>query len=129
VLASAATFEDFRSGIFRANRAYARNLGLRSVRILRAHALSLADRSERMTTLLAAAQQRVTDEYITAISRAQSEGWIKPTIDPHALAVFVQAYSFGVIVDDVADTHLDPEEWAVVIENFFDGSVFTAQRA
>lgn len=128
VLAAAETFEEFRSGIFRANRAYARDRGLRSVRILRAHALSLADRSERMATLLAAAQQRVTDEYVGAIARAQSAGWIRPTIDPRALAVFVQAYSFGVIVDDVADIHLDPEAWATVIEEFFDGTVFIPDR-
>jgi len=98
------------------------------VRMLRAHALSLAEQSERMATLLAAAQQRVNDEYIAAINRAQTRGWVAPHLDPQALAVFVQAYSFGVIIDDVAENHLDPEVWATMIEFVFDGSVFTTPQ-
>jgi len=128
VLASARTFEEFRDGIFAANEAYVRDADLVGVRRLRAHAMSLAGSSERFASLLAAEQQRLTDEYLSVISRAQREGWVRPDVDPHALAVFVQAYSFGVIVDDIAEAHVDRDAWRSIIEAFFRGVVFPDER-
>lgn len=124
VLASAETFDAFRTGIFEANLIYVRNESLRAVRKLRAHTLSLADRTERMAALLASTQQQLTNEYVHAITRGQERGWVRADLDAQALAVFVQAYSFGIIIDDISETHLDPEAWARMIETFFDGSVF-----
>lgn len=128
VLASANTFEEFRDGIFAANEAYVRDEGLVGVRKLRAHAMSLFDASPRIAALLAAEQQRLTDEYVSAIVRAQREGWVRADLDPHALAIFVQAYSFGVIVDDIAAKHVDRTAWGAVIEAFFRGAVFPDDR-
>lgn len=97
VLASATTFEGFREGIFTAN---------------------------GMTDPRAVDQQRLTDDYATAIISAQEKGWVRKSVDPLALAVFVQAYSFGVTVDDVSATHLGPDRWIAVIEDYFRSCVF-----
>ena len=126
VLLSATTFTEFRTGILEANIRYVRNEKLRQVRRLRAHAMSTNSATERMASLLAAEQQRLTDEYIAAITAAQTKGWVRPEIDPHALAVFVQAYSFGVIVDDVAANHVDSEAWTGLIESFYENCVFVS---
>ena len=122
VLASATTFEEFREGIFTANASYVLNEELRSLRRLRAHTMAFA--TNGMADLLAADQQRLTDEYATAIISAQEKGWVRKSVDPLALAVFVQAYSFGVIVDDVSATHLGPDRWIAVIEDYFRSCVF-----
>jgi len=97
VLASSTTFDEFRTGIFTAN--------------------GMADPQ-------AAGQQRLTDDYATAIISAQEKGWVRKSVDPLALAVFVQAHSFGVIVDDVSATHLGPDRWIAVIEDYFRSCVF-----
>jgi AcrR family transcriptional regulator len=122
VLGSATTFEQFRAGVFRANHAYVANSELRAVRRLRAYAM--ANTADRLAVPLAAEQQRLTDKYVDVIVAAQRNGWVKPAIDPVALAVFIQAYSFGIIVDDVAETHLDPDQWIRHIEHYFDTAVF-----
>lgn len=122
VLASATTFEQFRDGLFQANQNYVRNEDLRVLRRLRA--FTLANSGIRLVSSLAAEQQRVTDEYVAVIVTAIGRGWIKKSIDPRALAVFVQAYSFGVIIDDVSTTHVGADEWAAHIEDYFDACVF-----
>ena len=125
VLGSATTFESFREGILRANLAYVTNERLRDVRKLRAHAMSTTATVDRMKAMLAATQQRLTDEYVAAITEAQKKGWVKRTVDPEALAVFIQAYSFGIIVDDVSEKHVDRDAWAGIIADFFERCVFS----
>jgi AcrR family transcriptional regulator len=122
VLASATSFEQFRDGLFQANENYVRNEDLRVLRRLRAFAL--ASPANALAETLAAEQQRLTDEYVSMIVEAMNKGWIRKSVDPLALAVFVQAYSFGVIIDDVSMTHIDADLWAKHIEGYFEACVF-----
>lgn len=124
-LASATSYEDFRAGVLHANQMYVLNDNLRTVRTLRAHALATSAGATRMGPALAAHQQALTDEYIALITQAKDKGWVKSTVDPGALAIFVQAYSFGVIIDDVAERHVSPADWSHLIEDFFEQCVFT----
>lgn len=124
VMSSATTFDEFRTGILQANVLYATNEGLRSVRALRAHALAATAARGRIATALAEQQQRLTNAYVDVITEAQNKGWVNPAIQPETLAVFIQAYSFGVIIDDVSERHIEPESWAQLIADFFDAYVF-----
>lgn len=124
VMSSATTFDEFRTGILQANVLYATNERLRAVRALRAHALAATAAGGRIAAALAEQQQLLTDAYIDVITETQSKGWVNPAIAPETLAVFIQAYSFGVIIDDVSERHIDPESWAQLIADFFDAYVF-----
>jgi AcrR family transcriptional regulator len=125
VLATAQSFSEFRDGVLRANVLYSENNRLREVRKLRAHAMAVADAGGPMAAKLATEQQRLTDEYVAVIVDAQNRGWVRADIEPTSLAVFIQAYSFGVIVDDVSREHLEVEAWRRIIESFFQNCVFT----
>lgn len=127
VLATAKTFEDFRSGVLQANLLYSENNRLREVRKLRAYALAIAGENGGLAEGLEKEQQRLTDEYVNVITAAQEKGWVRSVIEPRALAVFIQAYSFGVIVDDISGDHLSSDSWRRVIESFFENSVFDNQ--
>jgi AcrR family transcriptional regulator len=128
--ASATTAAEFRAGVLSANEAYASNAALRGVRTLRAHALGATAAGSPMATALAHAQQRLTDAYVAVITEAQRRGWARAELDPESLAVFIQAYSFGAIVNDVSERRISPEAWARVIDEFFEHTVFTeASRA
>lgn len=124
LLATATTFAEFRDGVLRANVLYSQNNRLRDVRRLRAHAMAVAEAGSRMALALADEQQRLTDEYVAVITEAQAKGWLRKDIEPLALAVFIQAYSFGAIVDDVSHDHLDADSWARIIASFFESCVF-----
>lgn len=129
VMSSASSFDEFRTGILQANVLYATNEGLRSVRTLRAHALAATGSGDRMAAALARQQQRLTDAYIEVITEAQHKGWVRTQLSPEALAVFIQAYSFGVILDDVSERHIEPASWADLIADFFDKCVFESRSA
>lgn len=125
VLASAKTADEFREGVFAANVAYAHNQQLREVRKLRAHAMATTATAEALQEALAREQQRLTNEYINVISEAQKNGWVRASLDPLALATFIQAYSFGFIVDDVSESHVNTDKWIAIIEEFYNACVFT----
>lgn len=127
LLANAQSFAEFRDGVLRANILYSENNRLREVRKLRAHAMAVADTDGAMAAKLATEQQRLTDEYVAVIVDAQSRGWVRRDVDPMSLAVFIQAYSFGVIVDDVSREHLEMAVWRRIIESFFENCVFTKE--
>ena len=126
LMATVDTFEGFCNGVLAANVAYAQNESLRAVRALRAHAMAMTVSASAMAAQLAAEQQRLTDAYVSMITQAQQRGWVKQSLKPDALAVFIQAYSFGAIIDDVSAEHIGAEAWAEIIADFFVNCVFDA---
>ena len=128
LLASTDTFAQFREGVLKANLLYAQNRNLRRLRTMRAHVMAATESSATVSAALASEQQRLTDEYVALIEGAQQKGWVRKELDPVALAVFIQAYSFGVIVDDVSSEHVDADAWARIIESFFENNIFAPQQ-
>ena len=126
-LASATTFNEFRSGIVEANRLYVKNIKLREMRKLRAHAMATTATSVELASALAKEQQKLTDEYVAVITEAQRRGWVQEDLDVSSLAVFIQAYSFGIIIDDVSEAHIKHDSWAHLIESFFEKCVYVPQ--
>ena len=124
-LSAATTADEFRAGVLRANLVYAQNEHLRQVRRLRAHAMASVAATERLGGALGKEQRRLTDAYVDLITEAQRRGWVRESLEPEALAVFVQAYSFGVIVDDISERHIGADSWAQIIADFFERCVFT----
>ena len=47
----------------------------------------------------------------------QERGWISPDLDAQALALFVQGYAFGLILNDVAEERVNPEKLVTVIDS------------
>jgi hypothetical protein len=60
-------------------------------------------------------QERLTNTLVDAIEIAQEKGWVRTDLDARAIAVFLQAYTLGRAVDDVAVTKVDPEAWNKLI--------------
>ena len=87
-----------------------------ATRAERARLVSLVSSDADFAASLALEQQRVTDTMAKAISTAQDKGWVDPQLSPHAIAVFLQAYSLGRVVDDVSAVHLNNEDWQRIIE-------------
>lgn len=86
------------------------------VRAERARLISLATSDEDFGRALAREQERVTSAMTDAISQAQQKGWVKPDLNPRAIAVFLQAYSLGRAVDDIAESHVPNEDWIFLVD-------------
>lgn len=90
----------------------------RSGRIYRAEVIGAAASSPRLAKNLGTEQQRLTDALADLVRETQAKGFFHQEIDPHVLAVFIQAYTFGKVVDDFSDSPMKPENWNALINDF-----------
>lgn len=86
------------------------------VRAERARIIALAATNERFRKSLEVQQDRLTDAMAASIELAQQKGWVTKELSARSISVFLQAYSLGRSVDDVAGNHLDNNEWLRVVE-------------
>lgn len=89
-------------------------------RVYRAEVLGAAASSPRLARALAVEQQRLTDSLADLVRETQEKGYFYKDVDPKALAVFIQAYTFGKIVDDFSDSPMDPNAWNSLINKFLE---------
>ncbi len=117
-LDQATSYEDAQIRVATAGAEYGK-LNTPKSRFERARILAKAEHHQRLRKALAAAQQELTDDFTSMLARAQDGGWISPEIDPRALAVFIQAYTFGRLVDDVTDVQMKQEDWQLLTSSIF----------
>jgi AcrR family transcriptional regulator len=82
----------------------------------RARTIGMAASSDRFRATLAVEQERLTTSIADIVLQCQNKGWVSKTLSAHAIAVFIQAYSLGRAVDDIALTQVDPTDWIALIE-------------
>ena len=84
-------------------------------RMERARYLAIAFSSESLRAVIAREQSEMTAELTEALTEVARRGWLRSDLSPKAVAVFIQAYTLGRIVDDITDDPVDPEEWTKMI--------------
>lgn len=90
----------------------------------RAEVLGAARRRPKLATRVAAQQHASNVELSQIVKRGQERGLLDPTLDPMAVAVFVQGYTFGLLLADVDPaTELSHEAWLQVVDRFVDSIV------
>ena len=87
----------------------------RGRRMERAHFLALAFSSESLRQVIAQQQAEMTAELIEVLTGVQERGWLRRDLNPKAVAVFIQAYTLGRIIDDITDDPLDATDWNQLI--------------
>ena len=80
-----------------------------------------------MQAILGVEQERLTEMIADLYREVLKKGWGNPSLDPRSIAVLIQAYSLGKVVDDVTDTHMDGEKWDHLINTILETVLFPAQ--
>lgn len=93
------------------------------LRKMRAYILSQATIRPDLGVLIREVQSDLTHKLGEIIGQAQKRGWIQPVIKPVILATFIQAYGIGRIVDDLANPHMDNDEWIAFLQHVIGTSV------
>ena len=83
--------------------------------------LAGARHSEKMKNALAPTQARLTGAIADLVREMQAKEFVSEDLDPAAVAVFIQAYSLGLIVNDVSNEPIDLEEWHAMISRMTRG--------
>lgn len=96
------------------------NPALAVLRMDRVSALARAGKSERFRVALGKEQQRLTDGITELVETGQDRGLVRTDVDPRAIALLIQAYTLGRVVDDVVENKVDPNKWIEVIDRIAD---------
>ena len=83
--------------------------------------LAGARHSEKMKNALGPTQSRLTGAIADLVREMQAKEFVDEGLDPAAVAVFIQAYSLGLIVNDVSNEPIDLEEWHAMISRMTRG--------
>ena len=89
-------------------------------RMDRATSISLANSNPRMLKKMNAEQDRLNEALIDIFREARDRGWISKEVDLHAGALFIQAYTLGIIINDVSGKKVEPEAWNELIDMFLE---------
>ena len=81
----------------------------------RARMLAMAQHNLRFRAKLATVQDRLTESLTECVAQAQEKGWLKQDFQPRTVAIFIQAYTLGKLVDDVSETPMDTTDWENLI--------------
>jgi hypothetical protein len=93
---------------------------LSKFRLERARALANAEGNLRFQKALATETDRLTSLLEDLCREVIEKGWFRKDLNPRALAVFIQAYTLGKLVDDFSPNRVSEDEWNALI----DGIVF-----
>lgn len=121
--------EDCTSAVELRQRIFAISRGLQSrsrapYRMQRLVALASTDRNERYRLTMAREHEVMNRGYRDLIEAAQARGWIDPEADAWAISLFIQAYTFGRVLDDISMDPFDEERWNTLIEKVLDPLMF-----
>ena len=94
-------------------------------RMDRATSISLANANPRMMKKMNVQQDRLNEAIIDIFREARDRGWINPEVDLHAGALFIQAYTLGIIINDVSGTKIDINAWDELIDMFLEKVIAT----
>lgn len=84
-------------------------------RLERSRVIGLSVNSPKLAEALSKEQDRLTEAMTDVVREGQQKGWVTDKFTPETIAVFIQAYTLGRVIDDVATTTVNPDEWNDVI--------------
>lgn len=96
------------------------------MRIERARIFGTSGTSLSFNQALAKEQERLRQRGEDLISEAQSRGWVNTSLSARALSSFILGFTFGRVLDDVCETHVNSDEWNEVVRQFLDRVLLTS---
>lgn len=110
VLSSVKTRDDVIEGL-RVLTVYTQSAEYRATRFSRARTLANSESSERFQKALGLEQERLTTALEDLVQEAKNKGLFRADINARVVAVFIQSYTLGKIVDDIVPSPMEQEKW------------------
>jgi AcrR family transcriptional regulator len=104
-------------------------LSTRSSRSERALVIAQSLTNERLSTKIAAAEERISQLWMALYSACVLRGWTQSNLDPRSVSIIVHAVLFGRILIDLQPEEIEIEEWLSVLEQVVDAMYFSNRLA
>ena len=110
VLSAAKTRDDIIEGLRRITE-FTQSPDYKGTRFSRARALANSETSERFQRALGSEQDRLTTALQDLVEEAKNKGLFREHLDSRVVAVFIQSYTLGKIVDDIVPQPMGQSNW------------------
>ena len=77
----------------------------------------------RLQLEIRAIQTRITDEFQAHVAQGQARGFFRSELDPRAIALFVEAYSLGLALNELDDHAVSEQAWEQVVWSALDALI------
>ncbi len=106
---------------------------LRQLALHTASELRVAERWSRVAVLassvgrpelaaeIRAIQTRLTDEFQAHVAQGQARGFFRSDVDARAVALFLESYSFGLVLNELDERAVTEQQWEQVVWVVMDG--------
>jgi AcrR family transcriptional regulator len=96
-----------------------------SSRIFRISAIAATANNSRMQKLFGAEQERLTESIADLYREVLNRGWGNSHLDPRSVAVLIQAYTLGKVIEDFTPNRMDPAHWETLIDSILEFILFS----
>ncbi len=110
VLSSVKTRDEIIEGL-RVLTKYTQSAEYRATRFSRARTLANSESSDRFRKALGIEQERLTAALEDLVAEAKNKGLFKAHLNARVIAIFIQSYTLGKIVDDIVPEPVLQEKW------------------
>jgi AcrR family transcriptional regulator len=124
ILSGAKTRDDIINGLRQAT-LYTQSSEYKATRFQRARTLANSETSIRFQKALGLEQDRLTTALEDLVQEAKNKELFRSDIDPRVVAVFIQSYTLGKIVDDIVPNPMVQEKWDEFIVNMLVATMVT----
>jgi AcrR family transcriptional regulator len=124
ILSGAKTRDDIINGLRQAT-LYTQSSEYKATRFQRARTLANSETSIRFQRALGLEQDRLTTALEDLVQEAKNKELFRSDIDSRVVAVFIQSYTLGKIVDDIVPNPMVQEKWDEFIVNMLVATMVT----
>jgi len=114
LLESGKTTKLLKEGLFKATYA-TQSDAMAKTRLERAQIVSLAQNNPRLLKKFTVETDRMTDSFEDLIREVIDRKLFKANLEPRAIALFIQAYTFGLVLNDLSGNKVKYEDWVSLI--------------
>ena len=119
LLESAKTKKELKAALFKITEKTQR-ADLKQIRIERARIFGEAERNPRLSAGLIAETERMTSSLEDLVREVIERGLFEKNLDPRTVAIFIQGYSLGFIVNDFIENKIADQTWVDFINSIID---------
>jgi AcrR family transcriptional regulator len=80
---------------------------------------------EELEAEIRAIQTRLTDDFQAHVSQGQARGFFRSDLDARAVALFIESYSLGLVLNDMDERSVDEQDWERVVWAVIDSLLVT----
>lgn len=122
LLETGKTTKSLKEGLFKVTYA-TQSDAMSKTRLERAQIVALTQNNPRLLKKFTSETDRMTSSFEDLIREVIDRKLFKPNLEPRTIAIFIQAYTFGLVLNDLSENKVEYENWVTLINQII-GEVF-----